>query len=222
MPQKPMDGQLRKRPSHSVGKGIVDAIVEATSRIIEADGIEALTTNRIAQVAGVSIGSFYQYFPNREAVVAEIGRRTEQKTLAFARERMEEAAGDPIATADCLVDLLASSTLGGIKTRAAVREGVPEQWMLRESAEVDRVVEALICDALRAHRALFAPVGDPEVAAMMLRQSTEATVERCIAAHPGWLESGALGAHIKLMVRRFLGLPDADLLQGISAIERAQ
>ena len=58
------------------------AIVEAAARILEEDGIDAVNTNSVAKRAGVSIGSLYQYFPSKAAVLAELiqherGRRAE-------------------------------------------------------------------------------------------------------------------------------------------------
>ena len=58
----------------------VAAMVEATARIVETLGLEALTTNRVAEWAGVSIGSLYQYYPTKEALLAEVMRR-ERGTL---------------------------------------------------------------------------------------------------------------------------------------------
>jgi AcrR family transcriptional regulator len=53
----------------------VDAILEAAAQVFERHGYAAGTTNRIAQRAGVSIGSLYQYFPNKDAIVMELARR---------------------------------------------------------------------------------------------------------------------------------------------------
>jgi AcrR family transcriptional regulator len=57
----------------------MDAIFEATARIIERDGIVALNTNRIAERAGISIGTLYEYFPNKDAIL-----------IAMARQRLAE------------------------------------------------------------------------------------------------------------------------------------
>jgi AcrR family transcriptional regulator len=59
----------RKPARQSRARDTVDAILEASSRIVSAFGISHLTTNRIAEVAGVSIGSLYQYFPGKDAVL---------------------------------------------------------------------------------------------------------------------------------------------------------
>ena len=70
----------RKQPTQDRSTATVEAIVEAAIRILRADGWAQLTTTRVAQRAGVSVGSLYQYFPNREAIAVEIVR---QRTRAF-------------------------------------------------------------------------------------------------------------------------------------------
>jgi len=67
----------RKRPSQSRAVVTVQAILEGAARILESQGFEGYTTNEIAARAGVSIGSLYQYFPNKDAVtIALIERET--------------------------------------------------------------------------------------------------------------------------------------------------
>jgi AcrR family transcriptional regulator len=62
----------RKQPHQERSRATLDAIVIAATRILEREGLERLTTTRIAEVAGVSVGSLYQYFPNREAIIGAI------------------------------------------------------------------------------------------------------------------------------------------------------
>jgi AcrR family transcriptional regulator len=59
----------RKRPVQGRSRETYAAILEATFRVLADDG-EALTTTRVAEVAGVSVGTLYQYFPNREALIS--------------------------------------------------------------------------------------------------------------------------------------------------------
>lgn len=67
----------RKLPAQSRSAATVNAVLEAAARILEQRGFEGYTTNAIAELAGVSIGSLYQYFPTRDAVtVALIERET--------------------------------------------------------------------------------------------------------------------------------------------------
>jgi AcrR family transcriptional regulator len=65
----------RKLPAQSRSNATVDAVLEAAARILERYGFEGYTTNAIAERAGVSIGSFYQYFPNKDAVTVALLER---------------------------------------------------------------------------------------------------------------------------------------------------
>ena len=60
--------QSRKEPRQARSQVTVTAILEATIRILEREGMDAATTTRIAEVAGVSVGTLYQYFAHRDAI----------------------------------------------------------------------------------------------------------------------------------------------------------
>ncbi len=64
----------RKRPRQARAAATFDAILEAAARILEKDGFENVNTNAVAELAGVSVGSLYQYFPTKEAILAELLR----------------------------------------------------------------------------------------------------------------------------------------------------
>ena len=65
----------RKLPRQARSRALVDAILDAAARILAKQGREALNTNLVADKAGVSIGSLYQYFPNRDAIIAAVADR---------------------------------------------------------------------------------------------------------------------------------------------------
>ncbi len=71
----------KKRPKQARSQATFEAILEATTRVLSNEGRARLTTNRVAEVAGVSVGSLYQYFPNREALLAELRRRYDQQLM---------------------------------------------------------------------------------------------------------------------------------------------
>ncbi|GAA5115495.1 helix-turn-helix domain-containing protein [Haloechinothrix salitolerans] len=64
----------RKTPSQQRSRFTYDTILEAAARVFDRDGLAA-TTNRIAEVAGVSVGSLYQYFPNKHSILHELALR---------------------------------------------------------------------------------------------------------------------------------------------------
>jgi AcrR family transcriptional regulator len=65
----------RRNPKQARARATVDAVLEAAFQILEAEGLARLTTSRIAERAGVSIGTLYQYFPDREAILLAMGQR---------------------------------------------------------------------------------------------------------------------------------------------------
>ncbi|NIZ12105.1 TetR/AcrR family transcriptional regulator [Phaeobacter sp. HF9A] len=75
----------RKTPTQRRAIETCAAIVEAAARILEEQGREALNTNRIAERAGVSIGTLYQYFPDKHAILVSLIRREREALLAELR-----------------------------------------------------------------------------------------------------------------------------------------
>ncbi|HWW03929.1 TetR/AcrR family transcriptional regulator [Collimonas sp.] len=83
----------RKLPVQARSAQTVEAVLEATARILETQGLAACTTNAVAERAGVSVGSLYQYFPNRDALtVALIERETAQLLLDIERAAQGQTA----------------------------------------------------------------------------------------------------------------------------------
>jgi AcrR family transcriptional regulator len=75
MGKKTVRVSVRRQPKQRRACQTVDAILEAVIRILKREGVDALTTNRIAEVAGVSIGSVYQYFPDKRAILVALHQR---------------------------------------------------------------------------------------------------------------------------------------------------
>ena len=65
----------RKKPRQARAAFTLDAILEATIQLLVADGIHRLTTTKVAERAGVSVGTMYQYFPHKEALVYALNER---------------------------------------------------------------------------------------------------------------------------------------------------
>ncbi|MBJ9424517.1 TetR/AcrR family transcriptional regulator [Acinetobacter seifertii] len=65
----------RKRPRQARSVATFEAILEAAARILESLGFAGFNTNAVAELAGVSIGSLYQYFPSKDALIVELIRR---------------------------------------------------------------------------------------------------------------------------------------------------
>src|SRR5580658_7430263 len=66
---------VRRRPKQHRARQTVEAVLDAVIRLLKREGGNAITTNRIAEVAGVSIGSVYQYFPDKRAIFTALHQR---------------------------------------------------------------------------------------------------------------------------------------------------
>lgn len=120
---------VRRAPRTEASVAITDAIVTAAAELLAAHGLEGMTTNRIAKRAGVSVGSVYRYFADKQAIVAEIGRRQRARNAKVMDEIVR--AGGPL-------DVLVRKTLEHFamldhpqefQLRRKLALDIPHRWM---------------------------------------------------------------------------------------------
>jgi AcrR family transcriptional regulator len=111
----------RKAPQQDRSRALVEWIVEGATRILAADGLTGLTTNRVAEVAGISVGSLYQYFPNKDAIVVAIIERAQRETVAAVEAVAAQVQGAPLAdSVAALVDLAIAAQYDRSRLAAAL------------------------------------------------------------------------------------------------------
>lgn len=100
----------RKEPRQARAQATVHAILEATVQVLDREGLEAATTTRVAEVAGVSVGSLYQYFSHRDAILNALQDREFERTLRLLQDVLANAnlAKNPRETVSAAVQGLAS------------------------------------------------------------------------------------------------------------------
>jgi AcrR family transcriptional regulator len=129
----------RKQPRQERARATVEAMIQATARILTEEGESALNTNRIAEVAGVSVGTLYQYFPAKDALVALVMEvELERDRAAFAA--LIDAA--PSMTLAQLLDQGVRANARRFYERAAIHRAIlpmvssVERWELVRGAVV--------------------------------------------------------------------------------------
>jgi AcrR family transcriptional regulator len=95
--QQPADLK-RKTPAQARAHRTVETILQATAQILADEGSERLTTNYLAQRAGFSIGTIYQYFPNREAIVLALIERQRRQDAERIGAELVASAHEPVET----------------------------------------------------------------------------------------------------------------------------
>lgn len=121
----PSEG-MRKWPTQERARRTIAAIFEATAQIVDSDGPEALSTNKVAQRAGVSIGTLYQYFPTKEAIVVAMITQERQRVMTELQgmliSAMQQTSLDVESNLrDQIRALLAALGTGSHLNRAMVR-----------------------------------------------------------------------------------------------------
>jgi AcrR family transcriptional regulator len=124
----------RRRPQQARARATVDSILEAAIQVLERSGVDGLNTNSVAERAGVSIGTLYQYFPDKDAILVAMARRELAGTHV-------EAVAPQRRLLEALVRALESLLGGGAARRArASRTGGRSAVARRVASQVEEFV----------------------------------------------------------------------------------
>ena len=181
----------RKQASQERSRATVDALVEATARILIREGFDRASTNRIAEEAGVSIGSLYQYFPSKEALVAAVIDRHNQELMQIVRVALAEVAALPVEKAvRRLVAVAIDAHRANPKLHQALTEQIPRVGRAERIGAFNRETLALLRNYLEAHRDELRTV-DLGLAAFVCATSIEALTHTAVLHRPEALSDEA-------------------------------
>ncbi|MBR0775939.1 TetR family transcriptional regulator [Bradyrhizobium diazoefficiens] len=170
----------RKNASQARSRATVDALIEATARILVRDGFEKASTNRIAEIAGVSVGSLYQYFPSKEALVAAVIDRHNREIMQVVRTTLAEVAGMPLDKAvRRLVTVAIEAHRIDPKLHRVLAEQIPRTGQLAEVEAFNREVHALVRFYLDSRRKEMRKI-DPGLAAFICVSAIEAVAHNMV------------------------------------------
>ncbi len=195
----------RKSASQERSRSTVDALLEATTRILIKEGYDRASTNRIAEVAGVSIGSLYQYFPSKEALIAAVIDRHTQEVSQMTRNALVKVAARPIEVAAReFVSVAIDAHRVNPKLHGVLAEQIPRVGRLENIEANVRDGYALVRGYLEAHRDEI-DVADLDLAAFVLVTVVEALTHAAVLRRPDILADGKARYFVddvtRLMVR---------------------
>jgi AcrR family transcriptional regulator len=195
----------RKQPRQARSQASVNAVLEATVQVLEREGLDAATTTRIAEVAGVSIGTLYQYFSHRDAIFNALQDREFERALALMQGVLSDGNLDrtPRETVTAVVRGLAElyRACPGLHRLLAI-EGLRVAKAERVYAFDMRVI-AIIRHFLTATKA---PIRrkNLDAAAFVAFQSVRATMLASLIERPPALGEAELIDEIADLVLRYL------------------
>lgn len=194
----------RKQPRQARAQATVDAIVQAATHLLVSDGFHNLSTNRIAAHAGVSIGSLYQYFPNKEAVVALVVERFAERQFEIFAQGLAAVVDAPLeqGVRRLIGTLMEAKCLEPELSRVLFEElpDVGQMDVLR--AWTQRACE-VVSAALQANEEEVRPL-DTELAAFVLVTACNGIVHAAVVDRPDLLSDPALADNTADLVLRYL------------------
>ncbi|WP_165349873.1 MULTISPECIES: TetR/AcrR family transcriptional regulator [unclassified Mesorhizobium] len=174
----------RKFPRQERARATVEAIIQAAAQLLTDIGFEGLTTARVAERAGVSVGSLYQYFPNKQGLAAAlVDHHAEKFSAAFSQTVEASGHGTLAETVEAMIEVAMAAHPQDPKLYRALNELAP-RYRAEKVQEVGSRIAAIIKEQLARHRHEIAPDLDLGDAAALIEILLENVIHRAIERHP--------------------------------------
>lgn len=190
----------RKLPQQDRSKVTVDAILTATAHILTQQGYDRTTTNRIAELAGVSIGSLYQYFPSKEALVTALAEHHVNTMMAIIESKLNELCNAPIAV---VLHELVKVCIAAHAIDPMLHKVLNEQVPRINNTNAEKRVTALLHTYLELHRDQIQPQ-NLDLAVFILERTVEALTHTAVIERPELLNDGQLEQEITNLLLSYL------------------
>ncbi|AZO26039.1 MULTISPECIES: TetR family transcriptional regulator [unclassified Mesorhizobium] len=155
----------RKQPKQARATELVAAILQAAAQVLASEGAQRFTTTRVAEKAGVSVGSLYQYFPNKAALLFRLQSDEWRQTTDLLCGILEDVEKPPLERIRTLVHAFIRSECEEAAVRVALNDAAPLYRDAPEAQEAkasaERTAEAFMLEALpEASQAARAMAGE--------------------------------------------------------------
>jgi AcrR family transcriptional regulator len=200
---KSLDLSIRS-PVQERSRNTVEVIIEAATRILHKYGAARLNTNLIAERAGASIGTLYQYFPNKQAILVTIARRQLQKDRASVMEAISDALSAPGSDLERIV---IRKVIELYKERTQVRRVVMQNLIaLGLDEEITKTMEyvvIMLCERLAPSMPdHLQPISPARV--FIIANAVESVIRAAAYGNKSLLDSCEFEGELVCLVRAYL------------------
>lgn len=194
----------RKSAVQARSRSTVEALLAATERVLVRDGYDRASTNKIAEAAGVSVGSLYQYFPSKEALVAAVIHRHNAAMLELVRTSLARVATlPPYETARELVRAMIEAHRLAPRLHRVLVEQTPRVGSLEILEQLEDEVVTLIHGHLESRRELLR-VRDVGMSAFIVTRAVEAMTHAAVLRRPELLDDPRFVDEVADLVARYV------------------
>jgi AcrR family transcriptional regulator len=194
----------RKMPSQARSQATVDAILDAAARILVGAGYGAFTTNSVAARAGVSVGSLYQYFPNKDAILAALKARHVADLERAIDEALARVGAAPLAELlPAVIEANVAAHLVDPDLHRVLSAEVPHLGSTDAAMAFERRMVGRVRALFESRRREIA-VRDLDLATYLVMRTVEATIHDAVVARPRDLASGAIAREVTRLLLGWL------------------
>lgn len=209
MTRSKIHSTARKEPRQSRSRATVNVILEAAIRVLEQEGPDAATTSRIADVAGVSVGTLYQYFANRDAILNALQDREFERAMSMMQRVLQDpAASSRDVARSVVVHLLELYHAAPALHRMLAVEALRLTPTERVQAFDMRMV--LVIRSFLGARARRVMPKHPDTAAFVIYQSVRAAMLAYLLEQPPGTTDAMLIDELTDLIVRYLSAEDPE------------
>ncbi|WP_310486924.1 TetR/AcrR family transcriptional regulator [Chamaesiphon sp. VAR_69_metabat_338] len=186
MPSKPVTTP-RKLPRQDRSRVTVEAILEATTRILVEEGYDKANTNRIAERAGISIGSLDRYFPNKESLIAALMEQHAREMVALIETKLDRLFDSPleIVIPEIVTAVIAAHAIDP-KLHQVLSEEIPYSERSPQMQQANERITAILRTYLDKWRDVIRPQ-NIELTVFMLSRTVDALCHSAVIEHPNFV-----------------------------------
>ncbi|MDZ7926350.1 MAG: TetR/AcrR family transcriptional regulator [Agrobacterium sp.] len=192
---------MRKEPRQERSKATVDAVIHAAARILSDCGWAGFTTNRVAETAGVSIGSLYQYFPDKISIVEAVRHRHLQDCLTVMKSVAEQQCSLPQFVEELVTGMIAVHSIHPGLHKVLLDDAPSHEGMNDPNSAFEREYLGLYSKALAAH-VTGGSKAESGTAALIVSDAIDGIIHN--AARRGELQSPKIKREMIALVEAYL------------------
>jgi AcrR family transcriptional regulator len=194
----------RKLPQQDRSRLTVEAILEATTHILTQEGYDKANTNRIAERAGIGIGSLYQYFPNKESLMAALIEQHSDEIAQLMESKLKDLSDAPLEIA---IPALIKAVIAAHAINPCLHQVLSEEIPRSERSQQVQKADERIGELLRAYLARWNDRIRPqnlEMTVFILKRTIESLCHSAVIEQPDFVSNNQFEQEVANLVLLYL------------------
>jgi AcrR family transcriptional regulator len=194
----------RKLPQQDRSRITVEAILESTARILAEEGYDKANTNYIAQRAGISVGSLYQYFPNKESLMAALLKQHSNEIAELIESKLNNLFNSPpkIVVPELVKAVITAHSIDP-QLHQVLNEEIPRSERLQHVENADK----RIAELLQAYLIRWSDYIQPqnlEITIFIVSRTVESLCHSAVIERPGFVSDGQFEKEVSNLLISYL------------------